>query len=202
MKQVLCLIGSASTSSLPGLGDHVAFWYKLFGSIPGRTNFFAWALSVMFLVFTLRALYKPFVRQIRTTRQMQELQPQIKELAEEVRQDRQRMAPEMQKLQSDTGSTRPRLSADMLACQIPVFLGLYHVLRSFNGTRGASGQHRLTADEQKAIDRQLFLQCHRRTELPGSTLVRCTDRCFHDTRPGPRRFRVFASRRSSRSGCR
>jgi YidC/Oxa1 family membrane protein insertase len=49
-------------------------WYKLFASMLGPSNFFAWALSVMFLVFSLRALlYKPFVRQIRTTRQMQEL---------------------------------------------------------------------------------------------------------------------------------
>jgi hypothetical protein len=56
-------------------------WYKLFALILGPNNFFAWALTVMFLVFSLRALlYKPFVRQIRTTRQMQELQPQIKAL--------------------------------------------------------------------------------------------------------------------------
>ncbi|BBZ25718.1 hypothetical protein MMAD_00130 [Mycolicibacterium madagascariense] len=56
-------------------------WYKAFAFVLGPDNFFAWALAVMFLVFTLRAiLYKPFVRQIRTTRQMQELQPQIKAL--------------------------------------------------------------------------------------------------------------------------
>ena len=42
-------------------------WYKLFGAILGAENFFAWGLSVMFLVFSLRALlYKPFVRQIET----------------------------------------------------------------------------------------------------------------------------------------
>ena len=62
----------------------------------------------MFLVFTLRAiLYKPFVRQIRTTRQMQELQPQIKALQKKYGKDRQRMALEMQKLQ-----TRARVQPD------------------------------------------------------------------------------------------
>ncbi|HPZ95060.1 MAG TPA: YidC/Oxa1 family membrane protein insertase, partial [Mycobacterium sp.] len=67
-------------------------WYKLFASFLGPNNFFAWALSVMFLVFSLRALlYKPFVRQIRTTRQMQELQPQIKALQKKYGKDRQRM---------------------------------------------------------------------------------------------------------------
>ena len=79
-------------------------WYKAFAFILGPSNFFAWALSVMFLVFTLRAiLYKPFVRQIRTTRQMQELQPQIKALQKKYGKDRQRMALEMQKLQREHG---------------------------------------------------------------------------------------------------
>ena len=72
-------------------------WYKAFAFFLGPTSFFAWTLSVMFLVFTLRAiLYKPFVRQIRTTRQMQELQPQIKALQKKYGKDRQRMALEMQ----------------------------------------------------------------------------------------------------------
>ncbi len=56
-------------------------WHKVFAAIPflGPDSGITWALSVVFLVFTLRAiLYKPFVKQVRTTRQMQELQPQIK----------------------------------------------------------------------------------------------------------------------------
>ncbi len=31
-------------------------WYKAFAFVLGPSNFFAWALSVMFLVFTLRAI--------------------------------------------------------------------------------------------------------------------------------------------------
>ena len=66
-------------------------WYKAFAAIPflGPSSFFTWALSVMFLVFTLRAiLYKPFVKQIRVTRQMQEMQPQIKALQKKYGKDR------------------------------------------------------------------------------------------------------------------
>ena len=41
-------------------------WYKAFAFVLCPSNFFAWMLAVMFLVFTLRViLYKPFVRQIR-----------------------------------------------------------------------------------------------------------------------------------------
>ena len=110
-------------------------WYKAFAFILGPSNFFAWVLSVMFLVFTLRAiLYKPFVRQIRTTRQMQELQPQIKALQKKYGKDRQRMALEMQKLQREHGFN-PMMGCLPMLAQVPVFLGLYHVLRSFNRTR-------------------------------------------------------------------
>lgn len=116
-------------------------WYRLFAFVLGPSNFFAWALSVMFLVFTLRALlYKPFVRQIRTTRQMQELQPQIKALQKKYGKDRQRMALEMQKLQREHGFN-PILGCLPMLAQIPVFLGLYHVLRSFNRTTGALVNH-------------------------------------------------------------
>ena len=39
-------------------------WHEVFGFLLGPDNGVAWALSVMFLVFTLRAiLYKPFVHQ-------------------------------------------------------------------------------------------------------------------------------------------
>lgn len=131
-------------------------WYKLFAAILGPTNFFAWGLSVMFLVFSLRALlYKPFVRQIRTTRQMQELQPQIKALQKKYGKDRQRMALEMQKLQREHGFN-PILGCLPMLAQIPVFLGLYHVLRSFNRTTGGWGQPHLSVAENRATGNYVF----------------------------------------------
>ncbi|MCV7347077.1 membrane protein insertase YidC [Mycolicibacterium rhodesiae] len=131
-------------------------WYKLFAAILGPTNFFAWALSVMFLVFSLRALlYKPFVRQIRTTRQMQELQPQIKALQKKYGKDRQRMALEMQKLQREHGFN-PILGCLPMLAQIPVFLGLYHVLRSFNRTQHGFGQLGMSVEENRATGNYFF----------------------------------------------
>lgn len=134
-------------------------WYKLFGAILGAENFFAWGLSVMFLVFTLRALlYKPFVRQIETTRQMQELQPQIKELQKKYGKDRQRLALEMQKLQSEHGFN-PLLGCLPMLAQIPVFLGLFHVLRSFNRTEGAGmgiGAQALSLEQNRTTGNYFF----------------------------------------------
>ncbi|HME47960.1 MAG TPA: membrane protein insertase YidC [Mycobacterium sp.] len=131
-------------------------WYKLFAFLLGPSNFFAWALAVMFLVFTLRAiLYKPFVRQIRTTRQMQELQPQIKALQKKYGKDRQRMALEMQKLQREHGFN-PVLGCLPMLAQIPVFIGLYHVLRSFNRTTGGLGQPHLSVAQNRATGNYVF----------------------------------------------
>ncbi|OBF06575.1 membrane protein insertase YidC [Mycobacterium sp. ACS4054] len=131
-------------------------WYKLFAAMLGPSNFFAWALSVMFLVFSLRALlYKPFVRQIRTTRQMQELQPQIKALQKKYGKDRQRMALEMQKLQREHGFN-PILGCLPMLAQIPVFIGLYHVLRSFNRTTGGFGQPHLSVIQNRMTGNYVF----------------------------------------------
>ncbi|UXA18160.1 membrane protein insertase YidC [Mycobacterium sp. SMC-4] len=132
-------------------------WYKAFAFVLGPSNFFAWALSVMFLVFTLRAiLYKPFVKQIRTTRQMQELQPQIKALQKKYGKDRQRMALEMQKLQREHGFN-PILGCLPMLAQIPVFIGLFHVLRSFNRTGGFGiGHLNLSVEENRSLPNYVF----------------------------------------------
>jgi YidC/Oxa1 family membrane protein insertase len=131
-------------------------WYKAFGFLLGPSNFFAWTLSVMFLVFSLRAiLYKPFVRQIRTTRQMQELQPQIKALQKKYGKDRQRMALEMQKLQREHGFN-PILGCLPMLAQIPVFLGLYHVLRCFNRTSTGIGQLGLSPERNRELGNYVF----------------------------------------------
>jgi YidC/Oxa1 family membrane protein insertase len=131
-------------------------WYKLFAAMLGPSNFFAWALSVMFLVFTLRALlYKPVVRQIRFTRQMQELQPQMKAIQKKYAKDRQRMGLELQKLQREHGFN-PLLGCLPAFAQIPVFLGLYHVLRSFNRTTGGFGQPHLSVVQNRLTGNYVF----------------------------------------------
>ena len=131
-------------------------WYKAFAFLLGPSSFFAWTLSVVFLVFSLRAiLYSPFVRQIRTTRQMQELQPQIKALQKKYGKDRQRMALEMQKLQREHGFN-PILGCLPMLAQIPVFLGLYHVLRCFNRTSTGIGQLGLSPERNRELGNYVF----------------------------------------------
>ena len=110
-------------------------WHWIFDHLMPNTpgwNGIAWALSVVFLVFTLRAiLYKPFVKQIRTTKKMQEINPQMQAIRKKYKNDRVKMTEEMQKLQKEH-SFNPLLGCLPMLLQIPVFIGLFHVLRSFN----------------------------------------------------------------------
>ena len=108
------------------------FWHKAFGYLLGPGSGIGWALAVVFLVFTLRAvLFKPFVGQVRSMRKMQEFAPEIQKLKKKYGDDRQKMATEMQKLQSEHG-VNPLGGCLPVLVQIPVFIGLFQVLRSFN----------------------------------------------------------------------
>jgi YidC/Oxa1 family membrane protein insertase len=107
------------------------FWHEVFGFVLGESNGFAWALSVVFLVFTLRAvLYKPFVGQVRSMRKMQDMQPEMQKLRKKYANDRQKLAAEMQKLQQQNGAN-PLGGCLPILVQVPVFIGLFHVLREF-----------------------------------------------------------------------
>lgn len=107
------------------------FWHKIFGFVLDPASGLAWVLSVVFLVFTLRALlFKPFVHQVRSMKKMQEFAPQMRALQEKYRDDRQQMAQELQKLQAEQGFNPVSGCLPMLV-QVPVFIGLFHVLSGF-----------------------------------------------------------------------
>ena len=106
-------------------------WHQVFGFVLGDSNGWAWALSVVFLVFTLRAiLYKPFVGQVRSMRKMQEMQPEMQKLRKKYANDKQKLGAEMQKLQQQNGAN-PLGGCLPILVQVPVFIGLFHVLREF-----------------------------------------------------------------------
>jgi YidC/Oxa1 family membrane protein insertase len=134
------------------------FWHKAFGYVLGPGNGFAWALAVVFLVFTLRAvLFKPFVHQVRSMRKMQEFAPEIQKLKKKYGDDRTKMAAEMQKLQSEHG-VNPLGGCLPVLIQIPVFIGLFQVLRSFNRPALSPELNRQTANYVfSAVDVQSFL---------------------------------------------
>ncbi len=131
-------------------------WHRVFGAVLGADNGVAWALSVVFLVFTVRALLLwPGIVSARTGRRLQKLRPQRDALRRKHGKDPQKLALETQKLQREHG-VRPMLGCLPALVQIPVFFGLYHVLRSFNRTGTGFGQLGLTPEQNASTANYLF----------------------------------------------
>ncbi|WP_055530811.1 membrane protein insertase YidC [Streptomyces graminilatus] len=110
-------------------------FHSVYGGIFGPDTGWAWGLSIVSLVILIRICLIPlFVKQIKATRAMQTLQPEMKKIQERYKNDKQRQSEEMMKLYKETG-TNPLSSCLPILAQSPFFFALYHVL---NGI--ASGQ--------------------------------------------------------------
>jgi len=89
-----------------------------------------WALSIVGLVVVIRIVLIPlFVRQIRAQRNLQIIQPQIKEIQKKYAGDREKQSAEMMKLYKESG-TNPLASCLPIILQAPVFFALFGVLQS------------------------------------------------------------------------
>jgi YidC/Oxa1 family membrane protein insertase len=107
-------------------------WHRLFSSVLGPDSGVAWALAVVFLVLTLRALMvKPFLAQLRSGRAAQAIAPQLAELRRRHRDDPATLLRTTRELQARHGVSTWRTFLPALV-QLPVFLALLHVLNSFN----------------------------------------------------------------------
>ncbi|GAA1280869.1 membrane protein insertase YidC [Pseudonocardia aurantiaca] len=136
-------------------------WHQLFGLLLGPASGAAWALSVVFLVLTLRALLiRPFLAQLRSGRAMQAIAPQVAELRKRHADDPKRLLEETRALQSAHGVSALGGCLPALV-QLPVFLGLLHVLTSFNrrgltlAQNGTIANYAFTPDDVRS-----FLEAH------------------------------------------
>ncbi|WP_405916612.1 membrane protein insertase YidC [Streptomyces sp. NBC_00728] len=103
-------------------------FHAVYGKIFGPDTGWAWGLSIVSLVVLIRICLIPlFVKQIKATRAMQTLQPEMKKIQERYKNDKQRQSEEMMKLYKDTG-TNPLSSCLPILAQSPFFFALYHVL--------------------------------------------------------------------------
>ncbi|MCS0635207.1 membrane protein insertase YidC [Streptomyces sp. LP05-1] len=128
-------------------------FHKLYGALFGPDTGWAWGLSIVSLVVLIRVCLIPlFVKQIKSTRNMQALQPKMKAIQERYKNDRQRQSEEMMKLYKETG-TNPLSSCLPILAQSPFFFALYHVLSSIASgkTIGVINQSLLDSARQAHI---------------------------------------------------
>jgi YidC/Oxa1 family membrane protein insertase len=105
-------------------------FHKLFADILNVPEGISWALSIVCLTVVIRiALIPLFVKQIKNSRNLQLLQPKVKELQKKYGHDRERLTQETMKLYKETG-TNPLASCLPLLLQMPIFLALFRTLNS------------------------------------------------------------------------
>jgi YidC/Oxa1 family membrane protein insertase len=90
----------------------------------------SWGISIILLTFATRLVILPLsLRQIRSMRALQALQPQIKAIQERYKDDRQRQQRELMTFYQEN-KINPFASCVPLILQLPVFIALYQLLRS------------------------------------------------------------------------
>ncbi|WP_306322693.1 MULTISPECIES: membrane protein insertase YidC [unclassified Streptomyces] len=128
-------------------------FHTVYGAIFGPDTGWAWGLSIVSLVVLIRICLIPlFVKQIKSTRNMQLLQPQMKAIQERYKNDKQRQSEEMMKLYKETG-TNPLSSCLPILVQSPFFFALYHVLAAIaeGNTIGVINQDLLDSAQKAHI---------------------------------------------------
>ncbi len=94
----------------------------------GMSPSWSWCLAIVGLVVMIRiALIPLFVKQIRSMRAMQQLQPEIKKIQQRYKGDRERTSQELMKLYKHH-NTNPLASCLPVLAQAPFFFALFQVL--------------------------------------------------------------------------
>ncbi len=127
-----------------------SFWSIFLNPASG----WSWVLAIVGLVIVIRiALIPLFVRQIKSQRNLQILQPKIKEIQAKYAGDRERQSQEMMALYKETG-TNPLSSCLPILAQAPIFYALFQVLQ---GIAMLQAKGVLTqAQVQQAHDASIF----------------------------------------------
>lgn len=93
-------------------------------------NGLSWGLGIVLITWLSRIVVLPFtLRSMHGMREMQALQPRLKEIQEKYKDDRQRMQREQMALFQEHG-VNPLSACLPLVFQFPVFIALYALLRS------------------------------------------------------------------------
>ena len=117
-------------------------FHNVFGSVFGDDSGAAWALSIIGLTMVIRAALIPlFVKQIKSSRNMQLIQPKVRELQKKYAHDREKLAQETMALYRDSG-TNPFASCLPILLQMPIFLALFRMIdqAAKGNTRGVLTQ--------------------------------------------------------------
>ncbi len=106
----------------------LVLFHNLWSPLMGPDSGWTWVLSIISLTVVIRTLTIPlFVKTIKSSRNMQLVQPKVRELQKKYGHDRERLGQETMKLYREEG-VNPMASCGPLLLQMPIFLALFRVL--------------------------------------------------------------------------
>ncbi|MEV4454277.1 membrane protein insertase YidC [Microbispora sp. NPDC004025] len=115
---------------------HIHAGYSTF--IPASSGL-NWALTIITLTVLMRLLIFPlFMKQMRSSRKMQELAPKVQELRKKYKNDKQRMNQEVMRLYQE-GGANPLGGCLPIVAQFPIFISMFTVLRAIAEDRAVFG---------------------------------------------------------------
>ena len=106
----------------------LVYSYKISESI----GFASYGISIIIFTAGIKLLLYPLtLKQIKSTKAMQVIQPRMKELQDKYKNDKERLQQEMLKLYKETGFN-PLAGCLPLVVQMPILMGIFFALKDFN----------------------------------------------------------------------
>jgi YidC/Oxa1 family membrane protein insertase len=125
------MLGIIVLDQLENILRHVLNWLGPHGTIG-----LPWAWSIVALTLIVRILLVPLtVKQIHSMQNLQRFAPQMKEIQQKYKADKQKQNEELMKFYREH-KINPAASCLPLLAQIPVFISLYFVLKNFHPQAG------------------------------------------------------------------
>jgi YidC/Oxa1 family membrane protein insertase len=149
-------------------------FHNVFGNIFGDDSGASWALSIIGLTMVIRAALIPlFVKQIKSSRNMQLIQPKVRELQKKYAHDREKLAQETMALYRDTG-TNPFASCLPILLQMPIFLALFRMIdqAAKGNTRGVLTEAQVESLSEATLFGARIADTFMNAEGPGATNAR------------------------------
>jgi YidC/Oxa1 family membrane protein insertase len=110
------------------LGSVLLFFHQTVGA--------PWWLSIALLTIVVRGLLFPLtVKQVKSMRAVQDLKPDMDRVRAQYQNNPQKQREEMAKLYQDRG-VNPLGGCLPILVQMPIFIGIFYVIRQFGGTPG------------------------------------------------------------------
>lgn len=108
----------------------ITWIHQAYGTFINPASGFNWALTIITLTVAMRLLIFPlFLKQMRSSKKMQELAPKVQELRKRYKNDKQRMNQEVMTLYQGAGAN-PLGGCLPIMAQFPIFISMFTVLNA------------------------------------------------------------------------